>query len=169
MIDPLDETIRGSESNFWIEITDSQLKFEANREDQMYPDPERVTFEVLEYSRPLSTATLNFQLMPILVERNVPLEIFRDLLEADLTTKAAELEVAMESGLAIRQWNQEVNPVSHMRDANDIEMHGGMPATIPEKINWFVEVSPLSMFLDLILAYAIGIPSMALSPVAAAA
>ncbi|KAL8840797.1 MAG: hypothetical protein Q9176_003644 [Flavoplaca citrina] len=138
MIDSLGECIRGPKGDIWIEITDSQLKFESAR-DNLYPDPERVTFEVLHYSKPLTEANLNFQLMTILAACKVPSQVFCDLLEADLTARVAQLEAAMESGLAIRQWNQEINPVNSERLAHGVEMHGGMPSTLPEKINWFVE------------------------------
>lgn len=140
MVDPLNETIDG-QNGIWVEITDSQLKFEAHAMDKLYPAPERVTFEVLDFSRPLTTASLNFQLMPILAERKVPFEVFRNLLEADLISKVADLEVAMGSGLTIRKWNQEVNPVSTTRDLHGVSMYGGIPATTSEKITWFVEVS----------------------------
>ncbi|KAL8950037.1 MAG: hypothetical protein Q9222_003897 [Ikaeria aurantiellina] len=139
MVDCLDETIGGLNGDSWIEITDSQLKFEASAGDALYPDPERVTFEVHSYSRPLSSASLNFQLMPILAERKVPFLVFQDLLEADLSSKVAELEGAMESGLAIRKWNQEVNSIVSERSLNGVEWHGGLPVSLPEKINWFVE------------------------------
>ncbi|KAL9037231.1 MAG: hypothetical protein Q9180_003838 [Flavoplaca navasiana] len=138
MIDSLGECIGCPKGDIWIEITDSQQKFESDR-DNLYPDPERVTFEVLEYSKPLTEANLNFQLMTILAACNVPSQVFCDLLEADLTTRVAELEAAMGSGLEIRKWNQAVNPVSGERLAHGVEMHGGMPSTLAEKINWFVE------------------------------
>ncbi|KAL8781212.1 MAG: hypothetical protein Q9213_006105 [Squamulea squamosa] len=138
MIDALGESI-GSNGDTWIEITDSQLKFDDGGKDNLHPDSERVTFEVLSFSRPLTEASLNFQLMTILVECKVPSEVFCDLLEADLTKKVADLEVAMGSGLAIRKWNQEVNSVSSERIAHGVEMQGGIPSTLPEKINWFVE------------------------------
>lgn len=141
MVDTLDEVTEGPDGDFWIEITDSQLKFEAIEEDQSYPDPQRVTFEVHSYARPLVPASLNFQLMPILADREVPFQVFSNLLEADLTAKVAELEAAMESGLAIRKWKQDVNPVAAERAAHGIEMRGGMPSYFPEQINWFVEVS----------------------------
>lgn len=142
MVDTLDESIAGSNGDFWIEITDSQLKFEASGKDELYPDPERVTFEVHSYARSLVQAHLNFQLMPVLADRGVPFEVFSNLLEADLTAKVAELEVAMESGLAIRKWNQDVNSVTTTeRAVYGIEMRGGLPFSLPEKINWFVEVS----------------------------
>ncbi|KAL8858536.1 MAG: hypothetical protein Q9178_004830 [Gyalolechia marmorata] len=139
MIDALEEYSGTSKGGFWIEITDSQLKFESNPRDNLYPDSERVEFEVHSFSKPLREANLNFQLMTILTECKVPSKVFCDLLEADLTAKVAELEAAMESGLAIRKWNQEVNPVNSERISHGVEMQGGMPSTLPEKINWFVE------------------------------
>ncbi|KAL8905139.1 MAG: hypothetical protein Q9171_006787 [Xanthocarpia ochracea] len=139
MIDALDEYSGTPKGDFWIEITDSQLKFESDPMDNLYPDSQRVKFEVHSFSKPLREANLNFQLMTILTECKVPSKVFCDLLEADLTGKVAELEAAMESGLAIRKWNQEVNPVSSERISHGVEMQGGMPSTLPEKINWFVE------------------------------
>ncbi|KAL8711460.1 MAG: hypothetical protein Q9220_004118 [cf. Caloplaca sp. 1 TL-2023] len=139
MVDVMDETLAGLQGDTWIEITDSQLKFEASAGDALYPDPERVTFEVHSYPRPLSSASLNFQLMPILAERKVPFRVFHELLEADLSNKVADLEVAMESGLAIRKWNQEVNFTTTDRSVNGVEWHGGLPASLSEKINWFAE------------------------------
>ncbi|KAL8670790.1 MAG: hypothetical protein Q9168_004688 [Polycauliona sp. 1 TL-2023] len=139
MIDCLGECISGPKGDTWIEITDSQLKFEPDGKDNLYPDPERLTFEVNSWSKPLTEAALNFQLMTILTACKVPSQVFCDLLEADLTAKVANLEAAMESGLAIRKWNQENNPVSSERAAHGVEMQGGIPSTLAEKINWFVE------------------------------
>lgn len=140
MVDTLNETIANGNEEHWIEITDSQLKFEASGKDGYHPDPERVTFEVHSYSRSLVQANLNFQLMPILAHRGVPFHVFSDLLEADLTARVAELEAAMESGLAIRKWNQDVNTISTTERAlYGVEMCGGIPDALPERINWFVE------------------------------
>ncbi|KAL8817310.1 MAG: hypothetical protein Q9223_003832 [Gallowayella weberi] len=139
MVDALDENIGGYKGDIWIEITDSQLKFEAGPRDNLYPETERVTFEVLAYSKTLTQANLNFQLMPILAEQQVPFKVFCDLLEADLSARVAELEIAMESGLTIRKWNQDVNSVISGRAADGVELHGGMPSKLTEKINWFVE------------------------------
>lgn len=147
MIDSLGECIGGPEGDIWIEIADSQLKFEPDGKDNLYPDPERVTFEVNAFSKPLTEASLNFQLMTILAACKVPFQVFCDLLEADLTAKVADLEAAMESGLTIRKWNQEVNPVTSERMAHGVEMQGGMPSTLPEKINWFVEVRTFNSVL----------------------
>ena len=145
MIDPLDETPRAlNDRNYWIEITDSQLKFESHNIDARYPDAARVTFEVNDYPKKLTPSHLNFQLLPILENRGVPAKVFIDLLEQDLTARVAEMEVAMDSGLALRKWNQTNNPVTEERaQYGGIEMQGGLPQSTAEKINWFVEVSLL--------------------------
>ena len=145
MIDPLDETPPDlNDRNYWIEITDSQLKFEGHSIDARYPEAARVTFEVNDYPKKLTSSQLSFQLLPILENRGVPKKVFIDLLEKDLTARVAEIEVAMDSGLALRKWNQTNNSVTEERaQFGGIEMQGGLPQSTAEKINWFVDVSLL--------------------------
>ena len=147
MIDPLDETPAAlNDRNYWIEITDSQLKFEGHNIDARYPEAARVTFEVNEYPKKLIPSHLNFPLLPILENRGVPARVFTNLLEKDLTARLAEMEVAMDSGLALRKWNQINNPVTEERAKyGGIEMQGGLPRSTAEKINWFVEVILLQL------------------------
>ena len=141
MVDALDEKLPRDDGEFWIEVTDSQLKFEGHLEDCIYPEKERITFEVSSFSKKLSSSSLNFQLIPILLNRGVPENTFKDLLQADLKDRVGQLEEAMASGLSLRKWNQETNPIMSERSASGgIEMLGGLPTSTPEKINWFVEV-----------------------------
>lgn len=141
MVDILDESLPHCKREFWIEITDSQLKFEGHVMDNIYPDADRMTFEVHSYSKKLSASTLNFQLMPILANRGVPEEVFSRLLKEDLTEKVGLLELAMDGGLALGKWNQEINSLTAERAfQKEIEMIGGVPISTPERINWFVEV-----------------------------
>jgi len=141
MVDPLNEEPPVGSRPFCFEINDSQLKFEGHASDARYPDEERVTFEVNDYSRRLSPSTLNFQLMPILASRGVPVTTFRDRLEEDLRLRVSELKAAMGSSRALRKWNQDNNSVSGDRaEYGGIEMQGGLPNSRAEKINWFLEV-----------------------------
>lgn len=136
MIDALDEQWPTSDRNFWIEITDSQLKFKTDDSD-----PAQLTFEVNNYIQRLKPASLNFQLMPILAHQGVPESVFQSLLEQDLKAKTSELKAATCSRLELRKWNQENNPVTAERAQNaGIRMQGGLPYSDSEKINWFVEV-----------------------------
>ena len=141
MIDAQDEAPSGQGRNYWIEITDSQLKFEGHARDEIYPESARVTFEVNAWARKLCSSSLNYQLLPILVDRGVSPDVFANLLDEDLTARVSELEVAMDSGLALRKWNQEVNPTTVERAKyGGIEMRGGLPSSTAETINWFTEV-----------------------------
>ena len=137
MVDALSEAHQGTARDYWIEITDSQVKFES----YLSTDPAHLTFEVLSMSKPLSSATLNFQFIPILAECGVPGEVFERLLKKDLQRKVSELEGAMESGLALRKWIQDNGSI--LADGNQskvLEMTGGLPAMRAARITWFVEV-----------------------------
>ncbi|MCJ1285441.1 hypothetical protein MMC26_004781 [Xylographa opegraphella] len=142
MIDTFDETIPTSRRDFWIEITDSQLKFEGHSCDtsEHALDVARLTFEVHAYSTSLTSAALNYQLMPILLERGVKGKVFERLLENDLTEKVSVLETAMDSGLLLRKWNQENSSTSVERiRSSTLDFQGGVPALSSDTINWLVE------------------------------
>ena len=137
MVDALSEAHQGTTRDYWIEITDSQVKFES----YTLNEPAHLTFEVLSMSKPLSSATLNFQFMPILAECGVPGEVFERLLKEDLQREVFELEGAMESGLALRKWIQDNGSVIAKRSQSEaLEMTGGLPTTLGARITWFVEV-----------------------------
>ena len=142
MIDALDEfpNRQDNDGPLWIEITDSQLKFEAPAIDSIQPNPDRTTFEVIAWSKPLSSSYLNYQLLPILQNRGVPRKVFQQLLREDLYTKTSELEAAMEDGLTLRKWCQANYPTTADRlKSGGIEMLGGFPDSGPEKINWLID------------------------------
>ena len=125
---------------FWIEITDSQLKFEAPSIDFLRPDPHRVTFEVNAWSRELIPSYLNFQLIPILQDRGVPRQVFKQLLEMDLCTKTKELEAAAKDGLLLRKWCHSNFPTTSNRIKHGgIEMLGGLPDSKVEKVIWLID------------------------------
>ena len=140
IVDALGESLPNNSRGYWIEITDSQLKFEGHPIDRVFPDSARVTFDVHSWASTLMPASLNFQLIPILLDRGVPHDVFMTLLEEDLTAKVEDLELAMDSGITLRKWNQDNYPVSQERAKNKgIEMMGGLPDSLSERINWFVE------------------------------
>ena len=140
MVDALDEHPRATGREFWIEITDSQLKFEGRPTDAYAPPNNRITFEVLDYVKRLQPSSLSFQLMIILENCGVPPDVFIHILEEALTTKVGELQVVMESRLRLALWNQQNNPVSkHRSTTGGADMQGGLPVSNGEKINWFLE------------------------------
>lgn len=150
MVDALDEApsclARKDGRVYWIEITDKQLKFAPHSIDALSPDSARVTLEVNKYSKKLTPGYLNFPLIPILEKGGVPQDIFKTLLQEDLSSRVGELEVAMDDALSLRKWNQDNNSVAGERAAfGGVEMLGGLPESRAEKINWFVEVTNPSL------------------------
>jgi hypothetical protein len=137
----LDERLAKGKQDRWIEITDSQVKFEGPLDDQREPDPQHVTFEVVGHSQELMPGQLNLQFITILVEQGVPAEAFEELLREDLDARVADLMEAMESALGLRKWNQDMFPVLKSRaETGGIEWGGGIPLSLAERINWFTEV-----------------------------
>lgn len=138
----------------WIEITDSQTKFKWHAVDRIHPEKLRMTFEVLTWSSSLTPANLNFQLLPILIDRGVPETAFKALLKQDLEMKVKEIQDAMESGPALRLWIQKNNLIASERTSQGaVTMVGGLPQSNPEKIAFFVDhgfepatCSPLTEF-----------------------
>jgi len=62
-----------SSEDHWIEVNDSQRKFEVHREDLDDDtfDPDRLTFEVISWSRKPSCSSFYLEFMPILEHRGV--------------------------------------------------------------------------------------------------
>ena len=141
MIDTLGEELPGNRRGFWIEVTDEQLKFESHNSDSIDPEPHRVTFEVSGHSKSLTSSYLNYQLLPILLDRGVPSGIFHQLLKEDLQVKIAEIEDAMTDPLSLRKWNQSVNSgLSEKRPNGEIEIQGSMPRSRADVVNLLVDV-----------------------------
>ena len=136
-------------SDVWIEMYPSQIKFESLHRERGHPDMHRITFEVHDYSRPLRPAPINFQLLPILIDRNVDAKIFTELLENDLNAKVTELGESMSQPQALRAWNQEQYPTAGTRLAsNGVVWNGGMPDLDEEAINALAEVCVLLSVLS---------------------
>ena len=125
----------------WIEITESQLKFEQLYPDTSAIDPANTTFEVHNCSRRLTAGSLNFQLIPILAHQGVPQAEFELLIEKDIGAKMDGLKLAMDDGLALRKWCQDNQSFinSSVQD-DETELQCGLPDSTANRIIWFVEV-----------------------------
>ena len=128
------------EGERWIEITDSQLKFEGTHGGLFPEDPYRTTLEVSSYSKGLKSSSLNFPLMPILLDRGVPGRVFKELLQANIEAKMEELKEVLDDPFALRKWNQQINPTLAQRlPDGSIEIQGGLPRSTTEQINFLVD------------------------------
>lgn len=131
-----------SERDFWIEISDSQEKFKPHLVDLTAPDPSRVTFEVHSWSKPLTSAALNFQLLPILEYQGVPRSCLAKLLREDLTFQIAQQKVSMDDPVTFRKWNHDLNSATDERaKLEGVKILGSLPDLPSERINWLLDVS----------------------------
>jgi RNA dependent RNA polymerase len=142
MVDPSENPPHTvGDRGYWIEITDQQLKFEGHQIDLHQPDDDRVTFEINSWSIPLKSASLNFQLIPILECQGVSRDVIEKRLEADLKSRISDLMESLEDPVAFRKWNHDANSSTDERLRNQgVQFLGGMPISVTERINWLLEV-----------------------------
>ncbi|KZF20397.1 hypothetical protein L228DRAFT_285105 [Xylona heveae TC161] len=125
--------------DIWIELTVSQTKF---AEDESCIEEDKLTFEVHDWSKPLASASLNIQLIPILEERGVPREVLAGYLERGLRRQLDEQVTSMNDPLSFRKWIHEAYRVLDTRidgKADGVSWCGAIPAFPAEKMVWCVE------------------------------
>lgn len=130
----------------WIEVTESQCKWVRSKakEDNKDMYPGKRTFEVLNYARPLKSADLNFQLLPLLVERaNDPDRMKRslaDLMELELNTELEVLDSSMNSPKLLRKWLGDRNPNFKERlKAGAVPFRAGLPVSLEEQLDMLLD------------------------------
>ena len=137
MKDPISERT-SLDDPFWIEITDSQCKFQTSLDEDVL----HRTLEVISYSKPLNSAHINTQLISILIDRGVPLDVVEKLVEESMIGEVSRFRAAMEDALEMRKWIQEHNGDSIVEGRlkhQSIKAAGAVPFSIPERIIWFLE------------------------------
>jgi hypothetical protein len=123
--------------NFCVEVTDSQLKIEPHPKDDMRGDELQRMFEVVDYSIPLHTATLNKQFLSILDDRGVPRDVLKQMLLADNKIFHQGLFDVVDNPLLLRDWIA-TNKLS-LRGLDEIRYLGGFPEAIDEQIILLLE------------------------------
>ncbi|KAI9731989.1 MAG: hypothetical protein M1834_004440 [Cirrosporium novae-zelandiae] len=126
-----------TERNYWIEITDQQLKVKPHPAfDKSIPDPFQWAFEVVAWSSRLSPAALNYQLILILINRGVPRKLLEQLMIDDIKSFAEALDMSMDSPLSTKKWIQMMSSSTEERVRYmDIEKRGSFPKSRDEQIN----------------------------------
>lgn len=80
MVDRHRSHLSGDDHDIWIQISDSQLKIKPHPESWQEPvDEEKLTFEVVKWSKPLHPVELNVQLLGILENGNSVKEYIAEL------------------------------------------------------------------------------------------
>ena len=154
-VDPSDDGINGK---VWIEVTDSQLKFDWHDQDYWYPEVERLVFEVSKISMPPRAARLNYQLLPILSNRGVSDETIKKYIDADVKGRTSRAKAAKDSARSLACWTQDQGPfLIHRHGEGSTDWQGGAPRTDTGKMSlmlqsgfnptesWFLSVLMTSM------------------------
>ncbi|OWP06091.1 hypothetical protein B2J93_1848 [Marssonina coronariae] len=133
-----DHHFRGQED--WIETYPSQRKWErVKSDDEEWHDPSHRTFEVLKCSGPLKSADLNFQFLPLLMDRArdkaLMKQVLSDILKGGLSAKVEEIKTAMDDPLSLRQWVRAKNANLKDRQLGVITYKAGIPAVREERLN----------------------------------
>ncbi|KAF5861870.1 hypothetical protein ETB97_012421 [Aspergillus alliaceus] len=112
MVDKHDSAI-STGSEVWIQITDSQLKIKPHPSYWRDPvDEEKLTFEVVKWSKPLHTVDLNTQLLAILEHGGHVKEYIADLTRAGIraVSEAFAKVVESDSPVLCRSLIQKIKP-----------------------------------------------------------
>ncbi|KAK2756510.1 hypothetical protein FQN54_005403 [Arachnomyces sp. PD_36] len=119
MVDRDDTAFRTGDGdrNFWIQISDSQLKIkphpaEAGAAGCVDVDPDKLTFEVVNWSKPLHAVDLNIQLLTILEHRGVQREYLEGLIREQIKLLYEEFAEIVGNGnrLGCRRLMQKLKP-----------------------------------------------------------
>ena len=92
--------------NWWLEVTDSQLKVKLTDADEF-----QRTFEIVKTSHPCTVASLNTQLITIMENRGVPRDRLDEVLLDEMAEYYDSLVEAMRNGrVELRRWRQMFHP-----------------------------------------------------------
>lgn len=127
---------QGFENDFWIEVSDSQLKIKPHPAERHDADETQRTFEVLKHSSATKEGHLNLQLITILENGGVPRQVLQDALVADTSNFSVSLMEAMHSREALRMWIKEYSPGPRVGNTN---MLGSFPSDRADQVNQLLD------------------------------
>lgn len=104
----IDDPHKGDQ-DVWIEVNHSQRKFEVHQEDlddERY-DRNRLTFEVLAWSRKPVTSTLYPDFLPIMEHRGISRNTFKDFVNKSMDEARQDVQKAVASREQLYKWLQD--------------------------------------------------------------
>jgi hypothetical protein len=132
----------------WIEVYTSQKKWDRNP-NTLNPgerDVDHRTFEVVGWVKPLKSATLNLQFLPILEDRGKTKKAMREsianLLKDGLKSEIEKQQVAMDSPEAFRRWVSDSGFQSRMEERlkfKEVPFRAALPESQEEKLNFLLD------------------------------
>ncbi|KAI9780701.1 MAG: hypothetical protein M1816_002779 [Peltula sp. TS41687] len=120
----------------WIETTKSQREFHRHDQDKDEAtfDKQRMTFELLDWSKPPSCSQLSISLLPILRDRGVPEESIAQFVRSQLQLERQQFFHALSDQPSLLAWISERFPVIEENDGSD-SLQGSMPKSRSERIS----------------------------------
>ena len=115
MVNRHQSMISTDDDDFWIQISDSQLKIKPHPHSWTGPfDSEKLTFEVVKWSKPLHPVNLNVQLLGILQYGGDVKEYIAELTRAGIQTLYEDFAEALQSNsnVACRSLIQKILPTA---------------------------------------------------------
>ncbi|PGH07291.1 hypothetical protein GX51_01835 [Blastomyces parvus] len=115
MVDRDDSRFRAGDRRFGLQITESQLKIHpAPPHDTRPVDDTQLTFEVVQWSRPLSPAALNLQLLNILQHGGIHNDHIKSLIKQEMSSFYDDFldTLRVPNGVACRSWLQKMKRIT---------------------------------------------------------
>ncbi|KAF1950050.1 hypothetical protein CC80DRAFT_598473 [Byssothecium circinans] len=126
-----------TELEIWIEIADSQLKFEPHDEDLLdgnLCDPHRLTFECVGHSSSPGLSELHISFIPILVDRGVPQQDIADLMSERLKVEREDLLSRLSDPVKVYHWLHQQSSADE-----DPPFQASLPQSLPNKIRFLLQ------------------------------
>ncbi|KAF1364385.1 hypothetical protein EJ07DRAFT_99234 [Lizonia empirigonia] len=123
----------------WIKISDSQLKFEpheADLSDDTF-DPDRLKFEVSNFTSAPAPSELHIAFIPILVDRGVPRDVIADHMVERMDADRAELLSRLAD--PVKMYDYIYRRSASSSDKADVQWQAAFPAASDEKIKLLLE------------------------------
>jgi hypothetical protein len=119
--------------DIWIEVSDSQLKFEPAREDQddQSYNPHMLTFNFLKHSFVNGSSNLHIAFIPILVDRGVKRDVIADLMNSRLDDERKQLLEMLDDPVPLHSWITKQSTATPALEA--LPWQAALPVTLPEK------------------------------------
>ncbi|EEQ89158.1 hypothetical protein RJZ56_007868 [Blastomyces dermatitidis] len=115
MVDRDDSRFRVGDRRFGLQITESQLKIHpAPPYDTRPVDDTQLAFEVVQWSRPLSPAALNLQLLNILQHGGIRNDHIKSLIKQEMSSFYDDFleTLRVPNGVACRSWLQKMKRIT---------------------------------------------------------
>jgi len=121
--------------SIWIEITDSQLKFET-RQDTLKPQPHSVTFDYLKHSFLTGATNLHISFIPILADRGVPSDIITTLIRKQLDDERKQLLEMLHDTVPLHNWTVKLTPA--LPTSGLLTWQASLPLSLAEKVKFLL-------------------------------